>query len=668
MKIEKLEIKNFRVFENETILFSDYNCFAGPNGAGKSTVLTALNVFFRETADASTDLVNLDEEDFHQKNTYEPIGITVTFGGLTDEAKSDLADYVRQDKLIVSAVAQWNENSRKAVVKQFGSRLGMGQFAPWFKANNDEAKVAQLQDIYGRIRKDFPDLSASAKSKPAMLEALTKYESSHPEKHELLESEDLWYGVSRGKNKLQKFLQWVFVPAVKDANSEAVEGKKTALGALLERTVREKVSFQKPLEQLRQEAVARYRSMLYENESVLKGLSDSLTDRLHEWAHPDADLVVQWQSDPAKAVSLSDPVAEILAGEGPFKGKLARFGHGLQRSFLLAILQELATMRSSTGPTLVLAIEEPELYQHPPQARHLASVLDRLAAPNQAQVIVCTHSPLFISGRGFEEVQLVRKAPSGKYSKVSSVSLADVAKEIAAVTGEAPLTETGTVMKVHQVLQPSINEMFFASVLILVEGQEDVAYITAYMELLDQTEEFRRLGCHIVPMPTSGKGYLTQPLVIAKKLSIPTFVVFDSDAHNLDKLEKNGNKNKHDNQNCALLRLCGVTNPDPFPKSHFWGKDVVMWWSEIGAVAAADYGKGWSELQDRVRKKYDSVGVEGLNKNSLFIGYTLATAWDEGKRFPSFDKLCNSILEFARASRQDDSAEKLQLATTAAHF
>ncbi len=53
-------------------------------------------------------------------------------------------------------------------------------------------------------------------------------------------------------------------------------------------------------------------------------------------------------------------------------------------------------------PNLVLAIEEPELYQHPSRQRHLASVLLNLAegalpgVAKNTQVIYTTHSPLFV--------------------------------------------------------------------------------------------------------------------------------------------------------------------------------------------------------------------------------------------------------------------------------
>jgi len=78
------------------MMLNRYACLVGPNGAGKSTVLTALNVFFRETENLPTDLSQPTEEDFHCKNTSVPISITVKFDDLSDEAQEDFPDYVRQ--------------------------------------------------------------------------------------------------------------------------------------------------------------------------------------------------------------------------------------------------------------------------------------------------------------------------------------------------------------------------------------------------------------------------------------------------------------------------------------------------------------------------------------------------------------------------------------------
>lgn len=131
------------------------------------------------------------------------------------------------------------------------------------------------------------------------------------------------------------------------------------------------------------------------------------------------------------------PLARIIAGEGNFEGELPRFGHGLQRSYLLALLHELASSDDKATPRLILRCEEPELYQHPPQARQLATVLQDLSKAN-SQVIVSTHSPLFVSGEGFEDVRMVRKDTFQKRSTVTYMSYKDIADAVAAAAGEPP--------------------------------------------------------------------------------------------------------------------------------------------------------------------------------------------------------------------------------------
>ena len=58
----------------------------------------------------------LTNADFHHKNIDILVKITVTFISLSEEAKKELSDYVRQDKLIVSAVAKYNSNNESAEI------------------------------------------------------------------------------------------------------------------------------------------------------------------------------------------------------------------------------------------------------------------------------------------------------------------------------------------------------------------------------------------------------------------------------------------------------------------------------------------------------------------------------------------------------------------------
>ena len=634
MKIESVRIENLRTFADVTIPLDNYTCLVGPNGSGKSTILCGLNIFFRESENVSTDLIHLGLEDFHQKKTEKDIRITVTFKDLSEEAKQDFADYFRQGKLVVSAVATFDEDTQKAEVKQYGQRLGIKNFAKFFVAHAGGKKVSDLKEIYGEIRNKYTDLPKPG-TKDFMTQSLRDYETAHPELCELIPSEDQFYGFSRGQDRLAKHVQWVYIPAVKDPTSEQVEARNSALGKLLTRTVRSKIKFDETIKSLREKMQKEYQALLDGNQSALDDISRELQERLVEWTHPDATLRLSWKQDPDKSVRVEEPWAHIIAGEAGFEGELARFGHGFQRSYLFALLQELAITNNTVSSTLILACEEPELYQHPPQVRHLANILQKLSK-NSSQVIVSTHNPLFVSGKGFESVRMVRKEPGGSGSSVSHMSYDQVAEAFTDVTGHPPMKSQGALAKIHQIFQSSVNEMFFTHRLILVEGLEDVAYLLTYFELLGRLDDYRRMGCHIVPV--NGKSQLPLSLIIAKHMNIPTYVVFDADS------DQENYQDKHEKDNKAILSLLGEAQQDPMPNTTVRGSGFTMWHSNLGAAVKNDIGEDkWKLLQEKADSMYGQAG--SLRKNSLHIGATLALAWDEGRQSESLKRLCEEILK-----------------------
>lgn len=638
MKIESITIENFRCFQQETIEFADYTCLVGPNGCGKSTVLSALNVFFQEQTGSPTDVAKLCDEDFFLKGTDNPIEITVTFKDLSEEAAEALAAYVRQGKLIVTAKAIYNTESEQAEVKHYGQRSGIEAFRPFFEQMKAGASAGALNDLYEGLQSGYPGLSA-ARSKDAKAEALQNYEADHPDACTLIPSEDNFYGV-RGAGKLEPFIQWVYVPAVKDASDESQEGKNTALEKLITRAVRSRTNFEAELESLRTETLERYGELLSQNQGALDTLSGSLLTRLSDWAHPDVQFGLKWLKDPKKSITVQTPVAGIITGEGNFLGNIARMGHGLQRSYLLALLQELAASDDEGAPALLLGVEEPELYQHPPQARHLSAVLRQLATQSN-QIVVTTHSPLFVSGQGFEDTRVIRRANQANGSRAAHCKFAQLSSRLREARGmeERPSTQ-GALAKIHQELQPHIAEMFFTRVPILVEGLEDVAYLTTQLHLDGNWNEFRRLGCHFVPV--NGKNYLLQPLAVARLLSLPVFTVFDADGNT----ERADHRIKHEKDNSALIHLLGI-EAEAFPAEDVLENDHVIWKNNLTMKVKDDFEvEEYTGFVETARQNYGQEG--GLGKNSMFIAEFLTIAHEADRRSASLQAACNSILEHAR--------------------
>ena len=635
MRIKSVHIKNLRSFVDQKVEFNRYNRLVGANGAGKSTVLCALNIFFRETQNATTDLAVLQEEDFHGKNVADPIEITVEFTELSTEAQADFSEYFRQDALVISAVAKFDPSCGSAIVKQYGQRLAMPVFAPYFKALNDGATAGTLKTMYVELRDKFPELP-TASTKDALATALHAYEEARPTECTLIPSEDQFYGVSKGSNRLAKYVQWVYVPAVKDASDEQSELKNTALGRLLARAVRSKVNFSEKVKLIATNAQEEYKKMLQENQGALNEISASLAKRIAQWAHPDAALRVEWRQDPKKSVQVEEPLAAVLASEGAFEGQLSRFGHGLQRSFLLALLQELAES-SDQGPSLILGCEEPELYQHPPQARHLSGVLHRLSE-QQAQVLITTHSPYFVSGDAFEDVRMVRRVSGAQHSVVCSYDYTKFATVFAHAKGAAPMKADGALAKVHQVLQPALNEMFFAQRLVLVEGLEDAAYLHSWLVVSGRWDEFRRRGIHVVP--ANGKSSLLHPLIIAKGLGIPTLLIFDADGDDAK------HQTDHQRDNTALLRVAGGDDTTPFPASPVVTDTHIIWPHNLGAaVKAGVEDAAWIDAANYASTQCGMAG--DLMKNALHIGARLTWLWENGYRPDPLEKVCSKVVSFA---------------------
>jgi hypothetical protein len=602
--------------------------------AGKSTVLCALNIFFRETQNSATDLTSLHAEDFHVKNTADPIEITVEFTDLNAEAQADFAEYFRQEILVVSAIATFDPASGFAVVRQYGQRLAMPVLAPYFKAANDGAPAIELKAIYAGLRANCPELPVAG-TKDAMGTALRAYEAARPAECILIPSEDQFYGISKGSNRLAKYVQWVYVPAVKDAADEQAELKNSALGRLLARAVRSKVNFSDKIKLIATNAQEEYKKLLQENQGALDEISVSLAKRIAQWAHPDAALRVEWRQDLKKSVQVEEPLAAVLASEGMFEGQLSRFGHGLQRSFLLALLQELAES-GDDGPTLILGCEEPELYQHPPQARHLSSVLHRLSE-QEAQIIITTHSPYFVSGDAFEEVRMVRRVSGAQHSVICSYNYEQFTAVFANAKGANPMKVDGALAKVHQVLQPALNEMFFAQRLVLVEGLEDVAFIHSWLVVSGRWDEFRRRGVHIVP--TNGKHALIYPLIIAKGLEIPTLLIFDAD-------DDKNNKGVHQSDNTALIRVVGGDSTTPFPADIVWTNTHIIWPHDMGAsVKASVEDSAWVDSANYASTQCGMAG--DLAKNALHIGARLTWLWEKGYRPDPLEQVCARVVSFA---------------------
>ncbi|MBT3140433.1 ATP-dependent endonuclease [Ruegeria litorea] len=630
MKIKTVKINNFRSIADETVHLSAYNSFVGPNGAGKSTTLNALNVFFGE-------INNFSDEDFHARNTEEPIKITVTFDELGEEAREEFKHYARAGQLVVHAeICKAKDGTFKRTIR--GERLIFQPFREYFEAKGAKDRGAvfkKLQDSYKEIRSATNDGDRSA--------ALAEYEESLPEgQKELVPSGGEFFGISKGVHKFQRHLCWVYVPAVKDASSESEEAKSSHLGKLIQHTIRSQMNYDAELERIRTEAFNAYTKLLSDQSSHLEALQGRLSERLQAAVMTEAGLKLGWKKD-EKSVAVQDPIAQVLLSERGYVDRVDKFGHGLQRSFLLVILQELMAVDSAVSPTLILGCEEPELYQHPPQARHLAEILMELAG-GDAQVLLTTHSPYFIDVEYFDGIKVFRNSAGA--ATITSSSFSEVLDSYNAAFVIQPLrNEDQARTKLAIQTQPKFNEIFFAERVVVVEGISDLACIEAYMRLSGKRSDFQKSGATIVVC--EGKSSLALMILIMKSFKIPYHAIFDCDSEYDEKFKENPGRfrepyNEHIRDNNAILELSGHETIDGFPIDHIFLPNLTGWRFNIEKTLEAEFGE---DMEACLQAGRDAVGnLRNSQKHPLYIAAAMSAAWGNGKTFPVLQNVVDRIL------------------------
>jgi len=337
---------------------------------------------------------------------------------------------------------------------------------------------------------------------------------------------------------------------------------------------------------------------------------------------------------------------------------VGRQGHGVQRAYLLALLQELAAQEltdqgESFLPSALLVIEEPELYQHPVQARLLARLLRTLTEdPNgQLQIVYATHSPFFVSLDAVSSLRLFRLRDAGVYpeTSVSAVDLARAAERLWEASGseETPFSAESLRARLRLLMDSPVSEGFFARTVVLVEGVEDYAMIRA--SAAGAGVDFDQLGVAVVPV--GGKTNLDRPLIVFDQMQIPTYVVFDGDSE-----RTGGDRDQASRTNRLLLQLLGV-EPEDFPNTQ-----VDETWACFGknmrATVAAEVGEVAFATALQAEQRRLGVVRHG-EKNPLVVQATMARLKEQGLDSPTLTGIIRGIVQLAgrQVRRQSNNPE-----------
>ena len=663
MRLNRVRVENYRSIEDATMRIGEQTALLGSNGAGKSNFIKAINRFYASDT-------KMREEDFFDRNFEDPIRITLTFGDLTAEEREKFGSRIHQNELTVTrefSLGGGNQNGRF---------FGQTRQHPRFAEIRQIDGARNRRSAYDELRQEdgYDDLPAVTNA--AQLDAaLDEWEAQNPNQLELAQDDGQFLGFANvARGSLTKHTTAVFIPAVRDAAADAIDGKSSVIANLMDLLVKTKIQSGEEFRRFQQRTAEEYGNLISpENLQELGDLSNDLTRTLETY-YGDTSVELTWQ--PADNFSVPLPNADVAIDDDGFTGPVEGKGHGLQRAFVLTILQHLAAAIAEADherefaaadeampaeeependlppyvpPHIILLIEEPEIYQHPTKQRHFARILSELAngtiegVTPSTQVVFASHSPHFISMERFDDIRIARKIPSEnadcKQCTICDGSLSDVASALNAALDlpDGHITAQTLRPRLHTI-GTEICEGFFAEFVVLVEGTSDKAAIEATAELLDVSLEAEGIAV----LPVEGKTSLAKTILAFREFDIPTFHLFDCD--------QKANGIEHLDHNHALQRV-SVAPPAPlFDAQTYVGADFACFENKIEATLRQELTEQILDTCcETVKNAHDVTEHSAAMKSPRLMYEILRLAADQGHRSATLEAMVGAILAARRA-------------------
>lgn len=611
MKIQSIQIKNFRTLKDVSIPFDKVTTFIGPNGAGKSTVLRALDWFFNGKPGYLT------ENDCSFGAVDEDIEVQVTFSELTQKDKEALGKYVPDG---VETFTAWKyRNSAGSEVLSANAKS-----YPPFNEIRSKGSAGDKRIAYSDLRAADSTLGLLGwTSQDAALQIMTAWEAEHVD--QLVDAPDVletnFFGFNSG-GKMSGLFDFVLVTADLRASEESQDGKSSIIGKIIERSIN-RTAADAQIAEIVAESKSKQQQVY---EATFKAQLDGLTNQLNDVISiysPGRRVTVE----PAE-IELKAPKTSFNVGilDGETATAVDRQGHGFQRTLLISALQLLAqSTAADTEGVICLAIEEPELFQHPIQAQVFAKVLRALAEDDskRIQVTYATHSPYFIEAKHFDQVRrLTRRSDhEGKVNVEVNYSTVEIVKNKLKEVLSPDLVDR----QLDGIVTGRLTVGLFAESVLLVEGPTEVS---VFHGIGDRNSIGLLESKGLAVIDAGGKGGIPLAHAILTSVGIPTFVLFDGDegfetrAKAEGKTDRviNDERTKFVKENRLLLGYLDEDVVD-FPKDKVGDQSATF-----GDNLETFLEKNWPEWMFSYKDIEEQAGIDLKKNNAAYREATLKAA------------------------------------------
>lgn len=610
MKIKSVRIQNFRTLKDVTIPFDSVTTFIGPNGTGKSTVLRALDWYFNGKPGSLTD------KDCSFGASTENIEVQVAFTDLSNKDREALGKYAPDG---ITTFTAWKRRLPDGSDVLSANAKGL----PEFNVIKAIAGANPKRELYATLRTERPDLNLPAANTGAAVEqAMMTWESSHTD--QLIDAPEAlqtnFFGFNSG-GKMSGLFDFVLVTADLRANEESIDGKSSIIGRILERSI-DRAAADEEIAIIVEESRAKQQKVYEDKFKVqLEAITTQLNAVVASYSPGRAVMV-----SPAE-IALKAPrtTFELAVLDGNTETAVERQGHGFQRTLLISALQLLAQSGAASADGVIcLAIEEPELFQHPIQAQTFAKVLRSLAddASKRIQVTYATHSPYFLEAQHFEQVRrLTRSSDEIPVVTVHFATIVEVKDKLNGV-----LNANTVDRQLDEIVANQLSVALFANRAFIVEGTTDSA---VFYGIGDKKSLCSLEAAGVSIISIGSKSSIPLAHAILTLIGIPAYVLFDADGGFEARAVFNGKskekideeRNNHANENRKILKYFGRTEED-FPTA-IVEEDIAIFDDNIETYLSSN----WPEWATACKNVEDAAGIK-LSKNKQ--AYRTATLNAEG--------------------------------------
>jgi putative ATP-dependent endonuclease of the OLD family len=555
MKISYLKVQNFKTFDSDgiSLSFTDLTGLVGENSAGKSNVLEALDLFFNFSK------AKLSKRSFHYNDVSKSIVIEVTFTKLSAEEKktfnvhldrgSESLTITQRIELKLEADQNANnvdESDYDFVENKYGTKWIATEDYQWARLESKNPNKTNIKKWWkGELQigtvnfKSFFDPPENEPTPEVYQENLEKlwndYFDEIPKERTIGDERVLGW-----KNKLKGNLpKFFYIPAIKYVEEDFKVLKTNPFGEMigwLTQNISDEIK--KDFEERTKELVHEALSKIDQDdtgESKIAFINERLNSNLG--INLDCKLELKFGSP-----SISDivfPSPQLYANDG-YDSEIGMKGHGLQRMSMFSLLRTYNDFQKKLGKydkNIIVAIEEPEIYLHPPVERATYKLL-RSLSENKDQIIYSTHDSHFVAVEHFDEIRLFKKVRSEKTKTLIYEFSVDKLIQHYKTCYKIDIDAKSLRHRFGHICDETKNEGFFAQKVILIEGETEKYSLPIY---------FAHKGFDIdnerIAMISAGSvDNISYLYVMFNEFHIPCYIIFDGDKPSTELAQLEGDK------------------------------------------------------------------------------------------------------------------------------